>query len=233
MRQVVAPLRLGDRLHEADQVIDFDGRSVEFDDQQRLAFQRIAGMHEILRRVDCRPVHHLHAAGDDAGADDFGHALPAGFARRKADQQRARGLGLLQNAHRDLGNDAEQPLRAGHDAEQVIALRIEMLAAEPDDLAIHQDHLDAEHIVGGQPIFQAVHAARIFRDIAADRAGDLRRRIGRIVKAVALDGLGDAEIGDARLRHHHPVHQIDFEDGVEAAQHEQHGVFQRQRATRQ
>ena len=35
---------------------------------------------------------------------------PACFARRKADQQRARRLRLLQDAHRDLGDDAEQTL---------------------------------------------------------------------------------------------------------------------------
>ena len=93
--------------------------------------------------------------------------------------------GFLQDAHRDLGDDAEQPLRAGHDAEQVVALRVEMLAAEADDLAVHQHHLDAEHVVGGQAVFQAMHAAGILRDVAADRAGDLRGGIGGIVEAVA------------------------------------------------
>ena len=45
-------------------------RPVDLDDQQRLDVERIAGMDEFLDRVDRRPVHHLHAAGDDAGADD-------------------------------------------------------------------------------------------------------------------------------------------------------------------
>ena len=51
-------------------MIDLGRRAVEFDDQQRLDVERIAGMDELLDRVDRRPVHHLHAAGDDAGADD-------------------------------------------------------------------------------------------------------------------------------------------------------------------
>jgi hypothetical protein len=105
----------------------------------------------------------------------------------------------LQDAHGDLGDDAEQAFGAGHDAKQVIAFRIEVLAAEPHHLAIHQHHLDAEHIVGGEAVFQAVHAAGIFRDIAADRAGDLRGRIGRVIEALLLDRGGDAEIGDAGL----------------------------------
>ena len=140
---------------------------------------------------------------------------------------------MLQDAHGHFGDDAEQAFRAGHDAEQVIALGVEMLAAEADHLAIHQHHLDAENVVGRQPVFQAMHAAGILRDIAADRTGDLRGRVGRVVEAVSLDGMGDAEIGDAGLRHHHPVHQIDLEDRVEAAHDQQHRVLQRQRAAGQ
>ena len=190
-------------------------------------------MDEILGRVDRRPVHHFHAARNDAGPDDVGDALPALLARGKADQQRARRLRLLQDAHGDLGDDAEEALRAGHDAEQVVAFRIEMPAAEAHDLAIHQHHLDAEHVVGRQAVFQAVHAAGIFRDIAADRAGDLRGRIGGVIEALLLDGGRNAEIGDARLGDDDAVGKIDLENAVEAAHDEQHCIFQRQCAARQ
>src|SRR5690606_22833299 len=99
-------------------------------------------------------------------------------------------------------------------AEQVVTLRVEMPAAESDDLPVHQYHLDAEHVVGGEPVFQAVHATGVFRDIAADRAGDLRGRVGRVVEAFLLHGAGDAEIGDARLRHDGAIQVVDVEDGV-------------------
>ena len=56
----------------------------------------------------------------------------------------------------------------------LVRQRPDVRAAEAHDGAVHQDHLDAEHVVGGQPILQAVHAARILGDVAADRAGDLR-----------------------------------------------------------
>jgi hypothetical protein len=62
-----------------------------------------------------------------------------------------------------------------------------MLAADAQDLAVDQHQFDAEHVVGGQAVFEAVHAAGILRDVAADRAGDLRGRIGRVVEALALD----------------------------------------------
>ena len=147
------------------------------------------------------PVHHFHAARNDAGRDDVGHALPGILAGRKADQHGARRLGLLQDAHGHFGDDAEQALRAGHQAQQVIALAVEMLAAEPDHLAGDQHHLDAQHVVGGEPVFEAVHAAGILRHIAADGAGDLRGGVGRVVEALVLHRLGDGEVGDARLHH--------------------------------
>src|SRR3546814_6621669 len=76
-----------------------------------------------------------------------------------------------------------------------------MTAAEPHDLAVHQDHLDAEDIGGGEAVFQAVHAAGILRDVAADGAGDLARRIGGVIEAGMLHRLADAEIGDPGLHH--------------------------------
>ena len=167
-------------------MIDLGRGPVELDDQQRLDVERIAGVDELLGGVDRGLVHHLHAAGDDARADDARDAFAGILGARKADQHRARGLRLLQDAHRDLGDDAEQALRAGDDADQVVAAGVEMLAAEAQHLAGHQHHFEAEDVVGGHAVFQAMHAAGILRDIAADGAGDLRRRIGRVIEALGL-----------------------------------------------
>ena len=82
-RQVAARQCPGDRLDARDQVVDLGLRAVELDDQQRLDVERIAGMHEFLDRMDRRPVHHLHAARDDAGADDPADAF-AGVLRTTA-----------------------------------------------------------------------------------------------------------------------------------------------------
>ena len=78
-----------------------------------------------------------------------------------------------------------------------------------------------------------MHAAGIFRDIAADRAGDLRRRIGRVIESGMRHRLADGEIGDAGLGHHHAVVEIDLADALELAKPEQHAVGQRQRAAGQ
>ena len=113
-------------------------------------------------------------AGNDPGADDPRHAFAGGLDLRKADHQRPRRLRLLQNPHRDLGDDAEQALGAGDDAHQIVAGILRRLAADPQDFTGHQHDFAAQHVIGGHAVFQAVHAAGIFRDIAADRAGDLR-----------------------------------------------------------
>ena len=65
-----------DRLDTADQIVDLDAGAIEFDDQQRLDVERIAGMDKGLGGVDRRLVHHLHAARDDAGGDDARRRIP-------------------------------------------------------------------------------------------------------------------------------------------------------------
>ena len=108
-----------------------------------------------------------------------------------------------------------------------------MLAAEPQHLAGHQHDLAAEHVVGGHAVFEAMHAAGIFRDVAADGAGDLRGRIGRVVEARMRHRIADREIGDARLDHSDAVVEIDLADAVELGHAEQHAVVERQRAAGQ
>ena len=108
-----------------------------------------------------------------------------------------------------------------------------MLAAQANDLARHQHQLAAEQVVGGHAVFQAVHAAGILRHVAADRAGDLRGRIGRIVEAGMLDRLRDGEIGHAGFDHGDAVREIDLADAVELGHAEKHAVGERQRAARQ
>ena len=214
-------------------MIDLGRRPVELDDQQRFDVERIAGMDELLGGVDRRPVHHLHAAGDDAGCDDARDAFAGVLGARKADQHGARRLRLLQDAHRHLGDDAEEPFRPGDDADEIVAAGIEVLAAKPQHLAGHQHHFQAEDVVGGHAVLQAVHAAGILRHVAADGAGDLRRRIGRVIEALAFYRRADGKIGDARLGHHHAVVEVDLADAVELAHAEQHAVGKRQRPARQ
>ena len=214
-------------------MIDFDRRPVELDDQQRFDIAGIAGLDEIFGSMDRGPVHHLHAARDDAGADDGGDAIARRLVAGEADQQRPRRRRLAQDAHGDFGDDAEQALGAIHKSQQVIAIGIQMLAAEAHDRPVDQHHLQPQHIVGGDAVFQAMHAAGVLRHIAADGAGDLARGIGRVVEALALHRMGDRQVGHARLHHGAAVRVVDLEDAVELGEAQQDAVLQRQRSSGQ
>ncbi len=110
---------------------------------------------------------------------------------------------------------------------------IEMLAAEPQDLAIHQDDFQPQQIVGGQAVFQAMHATRILRHIAADAAGDLTGRVRRVIEASAGSGMADRQIRDTRLHHGTAIIVIDLDNAVEPAKAKQDAVSQRQGTTRE
>ena len=60
-----------------------------------------------------------------------------------------------------------------------------------------------------------MHTAGILRHVAADRAGDLRRWIRRVIEAGMGNGVADGEIGDARLNHRNTVFKVDLADPVE------------------
>ncbi len=67
-----------------------------------------------------------------------------------------------------------------------------------------------------------MHAAGILRDVAADRAGDLRGRIGRVVEPVRSSGLGHAQIGHSRLKPRRSSHRINFKDAIHPRAREQY-----------
>jgi hypothetical protein len=62
-------------LHPVDQVIHLHRGPVELDDQERRCIQWIACRHEFFDRMYRRPVHHFHAAWNDAGRNDICDAL--------------------------------------------------------------------------------------------------------------------------------------------------------------
>ena len=108
--------------------------------------------------------------------------------------------GLPENPHGDLRGDPERPLRADQQAEQIRSRCVgdsspPICTSSP----IGQHDLRREHVVHGEPVLQAVRAAGVLGDVAADRAHLLTRGIGRVVVAERRDLPGDLEVGDAGL----------------------------------
>ncbi len=98
---------------------------------------------------------------------------------------------------------------------KIVAAAVEVLAAEPNDVAVGRYELDAEHVVRREAVLQAMHPARILGDVAADRARDLARRIGRVVEAFGRDCVADREVRDAGLRDDAAVRVVDVEYSIE------------------
>ncbi len=98
------------------------------------------------------------------------------------------------------------------------------MAADRQFLPGDGEHIQGQDIVHGQPVFEAVHAAGIFRHIAADGAGDLGRGIGAIIQAVAGGCFGDGQIADAGLYAGGARQRVDIEYAIELAQDQQDAV---------
>ena len=160
-------------------------------------------------------------------------AAPAFSTSSNAASATCASCGLGSELDRDLGDDREQALAAGDEREQVVAGAVERLAAELDDLAGDQHAAHAAHVVHGEPVLEAMHAARVLGDVAADRAGDLRRRIGRVVEAVRRGGLGDREIAHAGLHDRGARERVDREDALELGERQHDAARIGQRAARQ
>jgi hypothetical protein len=211
-------------------MVDFRLGAIELDDQQRLDIARIAGVDEIVGGVDRRPVHHLHAAGNDPRGDDGRHGVAGSFAAREAEQQRPRGFRLLQDPHRDFGDHPQEPFRPGHQAQEVVPFRVQMFAAQADHRAVDQYHFQAQQVVGGQAVFETMDAAGVLRHVAADGTGDLAGGIGRVIETFALYRVGYAQVGHPRLHHRTAVVVIDVQDAVELAQTQEDPIGQGQGA---
>ena len=183
-----APEHLG---HAGDLFLDLLRRAVALAQQDGLGAQVVAGVHEVLHRGRHRLVHHLQPGRDDAGGDHAGHRV-AGLAHVvEAGHDAARQLRLGHQLDGHLGDDGQHALAAHQHAHQVEPRGVERLGAELDRLAFHREAAHAQHVVHGQAVLQAVHAAGVLGHVAADGAGDLAGQVGRVVQAVRRRRLAD------------------------------------------
>ena len=211
-------------------VVDVFRQPVDFAQQQRGGVERVAAVREGFGRLDRGRIHHLETGRHDAGGDHVAHGVGAAADVVKSGEQQFDAARQRQQAHRHLDDHAEQAFGADHGREQVEAGRLASLRADGEHVALHRHELHREHVVHGEPVLEAVDAARILRHVAADRTRDLRRRIGRVVEAVRCGRFRHGEVGDARLHARQPAPGIDLEDPVESRQHEQQAACDGQRA---
>ena len=141
-----------------------------------------------LGGLDRQLVHHLHGGRHDPGADDGASAAPAASIGREVGEQRctlAR-LGSRSQSHRHLGGDAERALGPDEHAEQVVAGRVGCARRRAGPVRRRRAPPRApSDVVGGEAVLEAVGAAGVLGDVAADGADLLAGRVGRVVVARA------------------------------------------------
>ena len=94
----------------------------------------------LLNRTCGDPVHHLHSSGNNARPDYIGHCITglADIIKSSHDN-----LGLLCTGDElddNLGHDAEHPLTAGHEREQIITRGVQTRAPDLEDLPRQGDY---------------------------------------------------------------------------------------------
>ncbi len=99
-----------------------------------------------------------------------------------------------------------------------------MAATEADHFAVDQHNLNAEHVIGGEAVFETVHAPGILRDVAADRTRDLARWVWRVVETPPFDLPRYREVRHARLHSGATVGVIDFKYTIEPGHPEQDAI---------
>src|SRR5689334_12721011 len=85
----------------------------------------------------------------------------------------------------------------------------------------------------GEAVLEAVHAARVLGNVAADAAGELTRWIGRVIEPMRRGGIRYGEVAHARLDSCRARVQVHFKYAHEPGEREQHAVAEGQRATRE
>ena len=136
---------------------------------------RAVGLHGPDRRL----VHQLEHRGPQRATDRDHRLGGRGHGREGRDERRADDLRRHQ-AHHGARDDAERALAADEELEQrqpgdVLDAR----AAERDQGAVGEHHVEAEDVVGGHAVLHAAQAAGVGGDVAADGA-DLVRTTGRV-----------------------------------------------------
>ena len=207
--------------------------AVQLDDQRRGHADGVAGVHGLLGGLDREGVHHLDGGGHDPGADDVADHVARRADRREVGEQRPHRLGCAQQPHDDLRGDPQRALGAEEHPAQVRPGLLAGVRAEGDHRPVGQHHLHLEHVVRGEPVLQAVRAAGVLRDVAADRADLLAAGVGRVVEPVRRGGRGDLQVRDAGLDDGAAVDRVDLQDPLEPGQRDHHAVRDGQRTTGQ
>jgi len=141
---------------------------------------------------------------------------PPGVDRLERREQRLDGLGPPQNPHRDLRHNGERAFGANDQSKKIRTRGVRKGSADLHEFAVWKHGFDAEDVMHGESVLQAMGAAGIFGDIATDRTDLLTRGIRRVVTAERRDLSRDLEIRHTWLDDDSLIGNVDVDDAVEA-----------------
>ena len=199
---------------------------VELDEQHRGRVPGEAAGHAVLDGVDGAVVHHLQRRRHQSRRHDSRDHVPAVLERIAHREHRLDCLRLAEDTQNGGGRYPQGPLASHEDSGQIEAERIDILATQPDDLAAGEHYLEPEHVIGGDAVLEAVGAAGVLGDVAAQGARLLAGRIGGVVVAEGGEDRGDVQIEDAHLDGHPLVRQIDLQHLAHPAHLDDHGAVE-------
>ena len=208
-------------------------RAFQFDDEDGLAAGRIIGVDSGYGRLQRQRIHDLDGARQQAAGDDSRDGVPGLLQRAIAGEHGVEALRPGQQLQRDLQRDAEEPFVAVEEAAPVGADVLAARAAPLDHFAGAEHGFDAEHVVGGHAVFQAMGAAGVEGDIAADGANQRAGRVRRVMQLVRRGGQRDLGIHHARLDHGNPLGGVQAQNPGQAVERDDDAVRHGQRAARQ
>ena len=226
------------RLHSSRTRIDLRGQRhrgpVELDDQDRTRVARQPrGVHRVLDGADRALIDDLERRGHERGLDHGAHRAARGDHVGEDREQRLDRFGNRLEAHRDRGDDAERALAADDRADPVEPGREPGGVAELEAAPVGQHELEREHVIGGGAVLQRVRAARVLGDVAAERARELARRIGRVEQAVRPRRGREVGVDHAGLDDRDAVVRIERADPVQARALDHDRAVVRERAARE
>ena len=216
-----------ERLDAREVLLDLRDRPVELDDQDRAAAARI-----VRRPTAASAASIVIASIISIAAGRIPAAIIAGdrAARvvrvREPGEQRAHGVRPARRMRSVSLSRSRASLRSRRTHRAGPAPRPRRRARE---LAVRKHDLGGEDVVDREAVLEAVRAARVLGDVAADRANLLRRRIRRVVEAGVGDGARDVEVRRRPARRRSGRADVDLEMRVHPRQRDDDSVRDRQR----
>ncbi len=190
--------------------------SFNLDQQHGRRVHGISGVHVLFDATHHPAIQHLQRCRGHAALRDRDHRVRRVLHRIVNSQQRSHGFRHLGQLDRDARGNSHGAFRADKKPCQIQTAGILCFATELHNAPIREHDFQTGDVVDGHAHGQRVWSAGIFGNVAADRAGFLAGRIGRVIISVLCRGVAYFKVDHSGLDHGALVVDVNFKDLVHA-----------------